>query len=335
MTSGAREIKLPVAAEIVWRALVAPGRRDWYYGLAPEGAFVEGGQIRWLDGGGRVAVEDEVVAMTPPRHLALQTRFLFAPIFAALPPHQARWDVAPAPSGCRVRTSWQANEPLARLLESDADGLLQALRLALDPAAQAEIARKESIGEVTVRDVTPDRVEDYLAFFDHEAFRDFPQWRFCYCMETHRTQSEDEWALRTGHDNRRDMSAMIAKREVSGLLAYADGKPIGWCNYGATTNLSGVMHRFGLEAADHDGVGSIACFVIAAPYRAHGVATRLLDTAVERLRGKGLRAVEAYPGRTDATSAQLHYRGPLSMFLRAGFEPYRETDRYVVVRKNL
>src|SRR5258708_31016317 len=128
--------------------------------------------------------------MTPPRHLALQTRFLFAPIFAALPPHQARWDVAPAPSGCRVRTSWQANEPLARLLESDADGLLQALRLALDPAAQAEIARKESIGEVTVRDVTPDRVEDDLAFFDHEAFRDFPQWRCWSCQVTARTPEQ-------------------------------------------------------------------------------------------------------------------------------------------------
>src|SRR5260370_39681477 len=98
--------------------------------------------------------------MTPPRPLALQTRFLFAPIFAALPPHQARWDVAPAPSGCRVRTSWQANEPLARLLESDADRLLQARRLALDPAAQAEIAGKESIVGLTVRAVTRDRVWD-------------------------------------------------------------------------------------------------------------------------------------------------------------------------------
>ena len=330
-----REIELPVAVEAVWAALVEPGRRDWYYGLTPEGAFVEGGHIRWMSGGGQVAVEDEVVAMTPPVHLVLNTRFVFAPIFAALPPHQTRWEVAPAPSGSRVKTSWEAKEPLATLLESDADGLLQALRLALDPGARAEIARKESIGEVAVHDVTPDRLEDYLAFFDHEAFRDFPQWQFCYCMETHRTQSEDEWALRTRHDNRRDMMAMITQGKVTGLLAFVDGKPIGWCNYGETTHLSGVMHRFGLEAADHDGVGSIACFVIAAPYRGHGVATRLLDGAVERLRARGLRAAEAYPGRTDTTAPQAHYRGPLSMFLRAGFEPYRETERYVVVRKPL
>lgn len=334
MTLGFRETELPVPVESVWSALVEPGRRDWYYGLTPEGAFVEGGQIRWVDGGGRVAVEDEVAAMTPLKHLALRTRFVFAPIFAALSPHRARWDLAPATNGTRVRTSWDAEEPLATLLESDADGLLQALRLAVDSAARNEIARLASIGEVSIRDVTPDRVDDYFAFFDNEAFRDFPQWQFCYCMETHRTQTDDEWALRTRHDNRRDMGAMIAHGEVTALLAYVDGKPVGWCNYGETTQLSGVMHRFGLEAADHDGVGSVACFVISSRYRGHGVASRLLDAAVDRLRAKGLRAIEAYPGR-HGTTAQANYRGPLSMFLRAGFEPYRETERYVVVRKRL
>jgi GNAT superfamily N-acetyltransferase len=131
------------------------------------------------------------------------------------------------------------------------------------------------------------------------------------------------------------MSAMLAERSVTALLAYADGKPVGWCNYGETTHLAGVMHRFGLGAADRDGVGSVACFVIAPQYRGHGVASRLLDAAVDRLRARGLRAVEAYPGRIEGNSAQSHYRGPLSMFLRAGFEQYAETERYLVVRKQL
>jgi GNAT superfamily N-acetyltransferase len=130
------------------------------------------------------------------------------------------------------------------------------------------------------------------------------------------------------------MSAMINRGEVTALLAYVDGKPVGWCNYGETTKLSGVMRRFGINAADNEGVGSVACFVIAAPYRGHGVASRLLDAAIERLRARGLRAVEGYPHR-GADSAQTNYRGPLSMYLRAGFEPYRETERNVVVRKTL
>ena len=335
MTNGSREIELPVPVETVWGALVKPGRRTWYYELTPEGEFIEGGRIRWVDGRGRVAMEDEVTAVTPPRHLALRTRFVFAPIFANLAPHRAQWDVAPTTTGASVRTSWQAHEQVAQLVESDADVLLQALRLALVPAARAELARLPSIGEVTVRDVTPDRVEEYLAFFDHEAFRDFPQWQFCYCMETHRTQSDDEWALRTRHDNRRDMSAMIADGKVTGLLAYVNGKPVGWCNYGETTRLAGLMRHHGLDAGEHEGVGSVACFVIAPQFRGHGVAKRLLAAAIERLRAKGLRAVEAYPARDEWRSAQAHFRGPLGMFLRAGFEPYREHERYLTLRKNL
>jgi hypothetical protein len=65
------------------------------------------------------------------------------------------------------------------------------------------------------------------------------------------------------------------------------------------------------------------------------VASKLLDAAIERLRARGLRAVEAYPNRSGDDSPQGNYRGPLSLFLRAGFEPHRELDRHLVVRKTL
>jgi hypothetical protein len=55
---------------------------------------------------------------------------------------------------------------------------------------------------------------------------------------------------------------------VTALLAFVDGNPVGWCNYGETTRLAGLVHRFGLQAPDHEGVGSVACFVIAAPIAA-------------------------------------------------------------------
>src|SRR5207248_11770955 len=109
-----------------------------------------------------------------------------------------------------------------------------------------------------------------------------------------------------------------------------------YCFFPYTTlfRSNGVMHRFGLNAAEQQGVGWLACFVIAAPYRHHGVATALLDAALERLRARGVRVAEAYPARKQ-DSPQGNYRGPLQMFLRAGFEPYRETDRHLIVRKTL
>ena len=61
----------------------------------------------------------------------------------------------------------------------------------------------------------------------------------------------------------------------------------------------------------------------------------LLEEAVERLRAKGLRAVEAYPPRESDGTDQGNYRGPLEMYRRAGFEPYREAGKTLIVRKAL
>jgi len=127
---------------------------------------------------------------------------------------------------------------------------------------------------------------------------------------------------------------MIARRDVTALLAFVDGSPVGWCNYGETTKLAGVMHRFALQADEQVGIGSVACFVISAPYRRHGVASRLLETALDRLRERGVKVVEAYPVKaTD--SPQSNYRGPLSMYLAAGFVPHREHGPFQIVRKTL
>ncbi|HKC18761.1 MAG TPA: GNAT family N-acetyltransferase [Candidatus Dormibacteraeota bacterium] len=334
MKHGQRKTHLDVPVSTAWSALVSSDRHRWYYRLKPEGEFAEGAKIRWVDSAGALTEESEVVEAVAPKRLVLRTRFLFAQAFAVQPAHTVTWQVARSGKGCQVTISWDAPDIVAGLFESEADNILQALRLEHDPAAQEELARLPEIGRIHVEDVTRDRVPDYQAFFDHMAFRDFPQWQSCYCMETHRTQTDEEWAARTAGDNRRDMSRGIEEGNVTALLAYVDGKPVGWCNYGETTRLNGVMHRFGLNVAEQQGVGSLSCFVIAAPYRQHGVATALLDAAVGRLRARGLRFAEAYPARAG-DSPQGNYRGPLKMFLGAGFEPYRETGRHLIVRKLL
>ena len=334
MKAGSKQVSLPAPVEAAWAALVSGERKDWYYRLTPEGEFASGNHIRWSDPAGKLAEESDVVDVNAPRRMVLKTRFLFAPNFAAEEPHLVTWTIEEAPGGCRVDFAWSAGDVVAGLFEAEAESMLRGLRLALDPAEQAALARLPEIGDIEVQDVTPERVGEYQSFFDDHAFRDYPAWQSCYCMETHRTQSDDEWAGRTGADNRRDMTSMINRGDVTGLLAFVDGKPVGWCNYGETTRLAGLIQRFGLQAADHEGVGSVACFVIAAAYRGHGVASRLLDAAVDRLSKRGLRAVEAYPSRDD-DSAQGNYRGPLSMYLRAGFEVFRETKRYTFVRKVL
>jgi ribosomal protein S18 acetylase RimI-like enzyme len=329
---GSHSIDIGAAPGEVWGCLVAPGFRDWYYRLTPEGEFTPGGHIRWLDIRGELVEESDIIDVDAPRKLALRTRYLFAPPFAAAPPHELTWEVTGIAGGSLVRMSWIAEEPVHQLMQSQGDAQLKGLRLAADPSARAELERLPEIGDVEIVDVTPERVPAYQHFFDDIAFRDFPAWQDCYCKETHRAQDEKEGSAA---DNRRDMSESIRQGRVTALLALAGGEPVGWCNYGETTRLAGVMSRFKLEAAHQQGVGSIACFVIASPYRGHRVASKLLDAAIDRLRARGVREVEAYPSRGGDDSAQGNYRGPLSMYVRAGFEPYRELERHVVMRKRL
>jgi ribosomal protein S18 acetylase RimI-like enzyme/uncharacterized protein YndB with AHSA1/START domain len=335
VTTGSRELDLAVAPDQLWEVLVAAGRRDWYYRLAADGSFTPGSRLRWLDTTGSVAEESEVVEVEPERRLVMRTRFVFAPAFAAAAPHTVVWEVTGTEDGSRVHLSWEGDGPALGLMESEADSQLQGLRLATDPAARAELERLPDIGPIEVRDVTPELIPEYQRFFDKYAFRDFPAWQSCYCMETHRTQDDAEWAERTAADNRSDMSDLISRGRITALLAFAGEQPVGWCNYGETTHLAGVMHKLKLDVGDHEGVGSVACFVIASQYRAHGVASKLLDAAIERLRARGLRAVEAYPSRSGDDTPQGNYRGPLRLYTRAGFEPYRELDRHLVVRKTL
>lgn len=336
MTAGSQSIELGVPRNIVWDLLVGVGRRDWYYRLNPIGEFIDGAHISWVDVEGKSVEESDVVTVEPGRRLVLRTRFVFAPGLAAAEPHTVKWEVTGDGARSAARMSWDADGPASQMLASEAHALLEGLRLAADPAARAELARLDQIGEVEIRDVSPALLPAYLDFFDHSAFRDFPEWQSCYCIETHLSAnlSPDELAQRVAEDNRHDMSESIKQGEVTALLAFDGGKPIGWCDYGETTRLGGLMHKFGLTAPDHEGVGSVACFVIAAPYRRHGVASRLLDAAVERLRAKGMNAVEAYPTRSG-DSQHTNYRGPLAMYLRAGFEPYREAGKHLILRKGL
>ncbi len=45
--------------------------------------------------------------------------------------------------------------------------------------------RLPELGELTIHPVTEDRLDDWAAFFDHDAFVGNPEWAGCYCLEPH------------------------------------------------------------------------------------------------------------------------------------------------------
>ena len=92
------------------------------------------------------------------------------------------------------------------------------------------------------------------------------------------------------------------------------------------------------DEPDADRIGSIVCFVIAKNHRRKGIARRLLEAACKGFKAQGFTMAEAYVLK-DAKGDAMNYPGPLSMYLSAGFEPFRECccdgDDTIVVRRSL
>ena len=184
---------------------------------------------------------------------------------------------------------------------------------------------------LTVRPLGPELLPDFLAFFDRDAFADNPKWGSCYCHFPHADHAKVVWHERTGVDNRLASSTLICDGRMQGWLAYADGRPIGWCNAGPRPLIDGL---FGEADPEGGRIGAIACFVIAPPWRRKGVASALLNAACEGFAARGLEWAEAYPLTGEQTAAQHHF-GPLEMYRHAGFEVHREEADRVCVRKRL
>jgi GNAT superfamily N-acetyltransferase len=179
---------------------------------------------------------------------------------------------------------------------------------------------------LNIKELTPNLKGEFLQFFDCDAFSDNPKWASCYCHFPHALHRTEKWAERTAAQNREATSKLIESEYMTGYLAYVDDKPVGWCN-------ANIQSRYTILKDATEDIGAIVCFIVAKPHRGTGVATRLLDAACEGLRKRGVRAIEAYPRKADTTQAG-NYHGPLEMYLRAGFEPIREEDGVVVVRRD-
>jgi GNAT superfamily N-acetyltransferase len=128
---------------------------------------------------------------------------------------------------------------------------------------------------------------------------------------------------------------------TSGLVAYLDGEPVGWCAVEPRTEYPRLLTKRipwagRSEDRSDDTVWSVTCFVTRAGFRKRGVSAALARAAVDFARERGARAIEAYPMVThpdqEVSWGEL-YVGSRSVFARAGFtEVSRPTSRRLVMR---
>ena len=195
--------------------------------------------------------------------------------------------------------------------------------------------------QVQILELTPERVDQYLEFFDKDAFRGFPDWSGCYCGFYDTPGDHWDSSANGGPANRVARAARIRSGQARGLLAVLNGKVIGWCNAQARSNFRN-MRRYAVAIDDPtESVGSIMCFLVAPEYRGKGIGKALLNAACDSFRREGLRVAEGYPTTNTAKTtweipwAEENYNGSLNMYLHAGFKIHRQLERFAIVRRVL
>ena len=170
-----------------------------------------------------------------------------------------------------------------------------------------------------IQPLTPARIADLATLFDQGGD---PKW--CWCT-FFRARGRD-WSNSTAAENRELLTTAARKGRraghAPGLLAYQDGSVVGWVSLAPREDYERLAYSKVLAPVDDTPVWSIVCFVVGRASRGQGVASALLDAAIDYARGYGASTLEAYPvdvpdgKRIPSANA---YQGTLGMFERAGF----------------
>jgi GNAT superfamily N-acetyltransferase len=172
--------------------------------------------------------------------------------------------------------------------------------------------------DLDILPLTRNRLPDLATLFGQGGD---PKW--CWCS-FFRLRSV-EFGSATAESNRAVLEEAVEQTadedRAPGLIAYRDGKPVGWVSLGPRDDYARLQHSRVLGPLDERPVWSIVCFVVARSARKQGIAHALLDAAIDYAREHGATLLEGYPVDTDAgrVPAANAYKGTLAMFERAGF----------------
>ena len=181
---------------------------------------------------------------------------------------------------------------------------------------------------VAIRRLTPNELEDFLSFMEGKAFETNPQWSGCYCQFYLNTPEQQPSEENKAVVNRKTACDRIKTREMSGYLAYEGDEVIGWV-------AANSANRFVALPPTAPDAARVLCFIVAPEHQGKGVATELLNFAIDDLAKQGFRSLEAAPLASDHFET-WGYRGKLSTYLKAGFtEVTMVDDKHVLVHREL
>jgi GNAT superfamily N-acetyltransferase len=159
--------------------------------------------------------------------------------------------------------------------------------------------------KLTFNPVTEKSVGDFVKLFGTKGG---PNW--CWCMAFRATPEEIRNSKST--ERKKQILGRIADGVPVGILAYAEGEPVGWVSLAPKD----TFRKLG-GTEDADGVWSLTCMFIPRTRRGQGMAHRLIEGAIAYAKKHKARLLEAYP--VDPDSPSYRHMGFRPAFEKAGF----------------
>jgi GNAT superfamily N-acetyltransferase len=143
----------------------------------------------------------------------------------------------------------------------------------------------------------------------------------CWCMAW-RVAKGEKWDDLKGAPAKRRLRRMVRAETVHGILAFVDGSPVGWCNFGPRPDFSKLNRAPSFRCEDAEQVWSIPCFFVKRGYRGKGVAGAMLTHALRAIKARGGKIAEGYPSKPDKNGKYIDtfaWTGTRSLFAKRGF----------------
>ncbi len=191
---------------------------------------------------------------------------------------------------------------------------------------RTERPRANGNGTLEIRPLAPARVTDVRTVLRSTFGSQCWDLFFRFTDDQKRAAGIDGKMTPEHEARRKEILAKLARRKrgSAGLVAYADGEPVGYISLGPRSDYPGVDRSRGTPVVDDVPVWVIPCITVRKGHRGKGVAIAMIRAALAYAAEKGAPAVEGY-ARTDGK--RVHdgsaHMGTESMFRRAGFKRIR------------
>ncbi len=188
--------------------------------------------------------------------------------------------------------------------------------------------------EIYFKKLMPDMADEFLHYFDYDAFSDHEEWAACYCLESHLKKDENE-KYSEKEERRKKAKDLIQQGIMRGYLIYDEHRVVGWCNAGDKRDYEPISGNKAFLTDNHESrkIKVLYCIDIAANYRGKGIANLVMEKVLADAKEEGYSYIEGYPFSDENFSYQ--YKGPFKLYKKYGFQLYRKEDWFYIMRKEL